>query len=68
MFTVLEAGHWPVDDLALSDHEEAAVADVGGVEFEISVGQHHQAGGAWPDDLLLVLLHFAETLIMKKYY
>ena len=51
-----------MDDLALSDHEEAAVSDVGGVQFEISVGQHHQAGGARPDDLLLVLLHFAETL------
>ena len=51
-----------MDDLALSDHEEPAVPDVGGVEFEICVGQHHQARRAGPDDLLLVLLHFAETL------
>jgi len=37
-------------------------AYVGGVEFEICMGEHHQAGRAAPDDLLLVLLHLQEAL------
>ena len=38
------------------------VADVGGVELEIGVTEHHEAGRAGADDLLLVLLHLPETL------
>ena len=48
--------------LALSEHKEAGVPDVGGVKLEIHVGEHHEAGGAAPDDGLLVLLHLQEAL------
>jgi hypothetical protein len=37
-------------------------AYVSRVKLEISVGEHHEAGGGAPDDLLLVLLHLQETL------
>ena len=41
-------------------------AYVGGVKFEICVGEHHEAGRAAPDDLLLVLLHLQEALQATK--
>ena len=51
-----------VDHLPAPHHQEAGVPDVGGVQLEIGVGEHHQTGRAGPDYLLLVLLHFTETL------
>lgn len=56
-----------VHHLPLSHHQEPGVPDVGGVELEVGVGQHHEAGGAAPDDLLLVLLHLTEPLNIYKY-
>ena len=52
----------PVDHLASPDHEEAAVPDVGGVQLEVGVGEHHQTRRAGADHLRLALLHLAETL------
>ena len=58
----------PVDHLASPDHEEAAVPDVGGVQLEVRVGEHHQAGRAGPNHLRLALLHLTETLAREKCY
>ena len=55
----------PVYHLAAPDHEEAAVPDVGGVQLEIGVAEHHEARRARPDYLGLALLHLAETLSRK---
>ena len=57
----------PVDDLASPDHQEAAVPDVGGVQLEVGVGEHHQARRARADHLRLALLHLTETLEGEKY-
>ena len=57
----------PVDHLATPDHEEAAVPDVGGVQLQVRVGEHHQARRARADHLGLALLHLTETLTRKKY-
>jgi hypothetical protein len=49
--------------LCISDVVSGGVhAYVSRVKLEISVGEHHEAGGGAPDDLLLVLLHLQETL------
>ena len=57
-----------MDHLTPPDHEKAAVPDVSGVQLEVRVGEHHQAGRAGPDHLRLALLHLAETLAREKCY
>ena len=47
---------------SVSDDKEARVPDVGGVEFEVGMRKHHDAGRTRPDDLLLLLLHLTESL------
>ncbi len=51
-----------MDHLPSADHQEAGVADVGGAEDAVGVGQHHDAGRGGPDHLLLGLLHLQESL------
>ena len=55
-----------MDHLAPPDHEEAAVPDVGGVQLQVRVGEHHQTRRAGPDHLGFALLHLTETLTRKN--
>ena len=52
----------PEYDLAVPDHQEAAIADVGCVQLQVGVRQHHNAGGGRSDDLLFALLHLSVAL------
>ena len=56
-----------MNHLAPPDHQEAAVPDVGGVQLQVGVGEHHQARRARADHLGLALLHLTETLTRNKY-